>query len=150
MRTLANILWHFPFFGFVSAAIAYLLGVLLTLTVIAAPIGLGLMQYGKFLLAPFSYVMIKDYKNKGEINSVWQGYSLIVTILYFPFGILLCLITILQILGLVITIIGIPAAIILAKSLGTYLNPVGKVCAQRNLAEEIERRRISDELDNSM
>ena len=54
MRILGNILWHFPFFGFVNAAVNWLLGLLLTITVVAAPIGLGLMEFGKFLLAPLA------------------------------------------------------------------------------------------------
>ena len=48
MRTLGNILWHFPFFGFVTALLAFLVGTLLTLLVIPAPIGLGLIQLSKF------------------------------------------------------------------------------------------------------
>ena len=31
MRTLGNVLWHFPFFGFLTAAFYWLLGLLLTL-----------------------------------------------------------------------------------------------------------------------
>ena len=58
MRTLGNILWHFPFLGFVTATLYWLFGALLTLTVIAAPIGLGLMEYGKFLFFPFGHAMI--------------------------------------------------------------------------------------------
>jgi uncharacterized membrane protein YccF (DUF307 family) len=48
MRAVGNVLWHFPFLGFVSAIFTYLLGLLLTITVVAAPIGLGLMEFGKF------------------------------------------------------------------------------------------------------
>jgi len=56
MRTLGNILWHFPFFGFVNAIVVYLFGLILTATVVAAPIGLGLMRFGKFLFAPLMLV----------------------------------------------------------------------------------------------
>ena len=49
MKTIGNILWHFPFFGFVTAICTWLFGAILTATVIAAPIGLGLMEYGKLL-----------------------------------------------------------------------------------------------------
>ena len=54
MRTLANILWHFPFFGFLTAFYTFLIGIFFTITVIGAPIGLGLIQHSKFLLSPFS------------------------------------------------------------------------------------------------
>ena len=58
MRTLGNILWHFPFFGFVTAIFYWLLGLLLTVLVVTAPLGLGLMEFGKFLFAPFGRAMV--------------------------------------------------------------------------------------------
>jgi uncharacterized membrane protein YccF (DUF307 family) len=58
MRTLGNILWHFPFLGFLSAIFTMLLGLILTRTVMGAPIGLGLMEYGKFLFARFTHAMV--------------------------------------------------------------------------------------------
>ena len=58
MRLLGNILWHFPCFGFVTSLFSFLAGILLTVTVVGAPIGLGLIQYAKFALAPYSYSMI--------------------------------------------------------------------------------------------
>lgn len=58
MRTLGNILWHFPFLGFISAFFTFLAGLFLTITIIAAPIGLGLIQYARFLMLPFSSVMV--------------------------------------------------------------------------------------------
>ena len=53
MRLLGNILWHFPFFGFVTSFFTFLTGGFLVLTVVGAPIGLGLIQHSKFLLSPF-------------------------------------------------------------------------------------------------
>jgi uncharacterized membrane protein YccF (DUF307 family) len=53
MRTFGNIIWHFPFLGFLTAASTFLLGLLFLVTVVGAPIGLGLMELGKFFLAPF-------------------------------------------------------------------------------------------------
>ena len=64
MKTLGNILWHFPFLEFVNALLTFLLGGLLVITVIGAPIGLGLIQLSKFLLAPFSSSMV----NKKDLN----------------------------------------------------------------------------------
>lgn len=52
MRLLFNIVW-WVLFGWLVALIFYVLGTVLTLLVVTAPIGLGLMEYGKFLLAPF-------------------------------------------------------------------------------------------------
>lgn len=141
MRTLANILWHIPFLGFMSALSTFLIGCLLVITVIGSPIGLGLIQLSGFLLAPFSHRMI----DKGDIvenqNILWQTFGLVVRILYFPFGLILAIVTMFQIVGLCISIIGIPVAIVLAKSLGTYFNPVNKVCVSIAVADEAERRK---------
>ena len=40
----------------VTATLYWLFGALLTITIVAAPIGLGLMEYGKFLFSPFGHV----------------------------------------------------------------------------------------------
>ncbi len=72
MRTLGNILWHVPFLGFLSALATFLLGGLLVITIIGAPIGLGLIQLSEFLLTPFSKSMIDKEDLKGSfvcINS---------------------------------------------------------------------------------
>jgi uncharacterized membrane protein YccF (DUF307 family) len=150
MKTLGNILWYFPFFGFVVAGVVFLLGLLLTATVIAAPIGLGLMEFGKFLFAPFTHAMVNKADLNVEQNKSWKTYSTIVKIIYFPLGLFLCVVTIFQIVGLFITLIGIPAAVVLAKSLGTYLNPVNKKCVSQAVSDELERRKAQTVLDGNI
>ena len=59
---------------------------------------------------------------------IWKIMEVIAFLLYLPLGILASIITVLQILFLCITVVGIPVAIVLAKSLSTYFNPVGKIC----------------------
>jgi uncharacterized membrane protein YccF (DUF307 family) len=140
MRTLGNILWHFPFFGFVNAIVVYLLGLILTATVIAAPIGLGLMEFGKFLFAPFGHAMVSKSDLNIEQNKGWKAYSTIVMVIYFPFGLILALLAVFQVAALFITIIGIPVALVVAKSLGTYLNPVNKKCVHSAVVDELEKR----------
>ena len=140
MATLGNVLWHVPFLGFLNAIIVYALGLLLTLTLVAAPLGRGLMEYGKFLLAPYSRTMIST-KDLGIKHSlVWKVLSVLVMIVYLPFGAVLWLATIVQIVLLFMTVVGIPVAGVLARSLGTYFNPVNKKCVPRAVAEELERR----------
>lgn len=150
MKTLGNILWHIPFLGFVNAIIVYLFGLLLTVTVIAAPIGLGLMEFGKFLFAPFSHAMISKTDLNVEQNKAWKAYSTIVMILYFPFGLILCALAIFQVVGLFITLIGIPPALVVAKSLGTYLNPVNKKCVQQSVRDELDRRKAQVEIARNL
>jgi uncharacterized membrane protein YccF (DUF307 family) len=132
MRTLGNIIWHIPFLGFVTAFWTFIIGGILTLTIVASPIGLGLIQLSRFLLTPFSMKMVsKNTLNKKQ-NQLWKAYGFIVRIIYFPIGLVLAIVTIFQIVGFFISIIGIPTAIVLAKSLETYFNPVNKVCVPEN------------------
>ena len=146
MRTLGNILWHFPFLGFLSALFTFLVGGLFVITVIGAPIGLGLIQLSKFLLAPFSSAMVSKKDLNLERNKLWKSFSLIVRIFYFPFGLFLAVATILQIACLFITIIGIPVALVLAKSLGTYFNPVNKKCVPKGVKDELESRKAKEQV----
>ena len=152
MRTLGNILWHFPFLGFVNAIATYLMGLLLLITIIAAPIGRGLMEFGKFLFAPYSYAMVKESALRPEKTStggsrIWKAYSTIILFIYILIlGIPLSLMVIFQIAGLFITIVGIPVAIVMAKSLGTYFNPIGKKCVPIAVVQELERKKAQEYL----
>jgi uncharacterized membrane protein YccF (DUF307 family) len=147
MRTLGNILWHFPFFGFLTAIFYWLLGGLLTLTVIAAPIGLGLMQFGQFLFAPFGHAMVSKGALNVHQNAIWKTYSTIVMILYLPLGVLFVLVSVVQVAALCLSVVGIPVALVIAKSLGTVLNPVNKVCVVTAVSDELERRKAVAEID---
>lgn len=146
MRTLGNILWHFPFFGFLTAAFYWLLGLLLTALLVTAPIGLGLMEFGKFLLAPFGQAMVSKENLQVQRNGLWQAYSTIVMILYLPFGVIFVIVSAIHAATLCLSIVGIPVALVIAKSLGTLLNPVNKVCVSAALAEELERRKAGADI----
>jgi uncharacterized membrane protein YccF (DUF307 family) len=142
MKTLGNILWHVPFLGFVTATITYLMGILLAALIITAPIGLGLMEYGKFLFAPFGHEMVsKSELNAPQQHPYWKTYSTIVMVIYLPFGLIFAVGAAIQAAILALTIVGIPAALVIAKSLGTYLNPVNKKCVHSAVKEELERRK---------
>lgn len=147
MKTLGNILWHFPFFGFVSAIVIYILGLILTVTVIAAPIGLGLMEFGKFLFVPFGNAMVSKSALNIDQNKTWKTYSTVVMILYLPIGIVMSVILAIQVFLLFISIVGIPAALVLAKSLGTCFNPVNKKCVSQAVADELDKRKAAAAID---
>ena len=147
MRALGNVLWHFPFFGFVSATVTFLLGLLLTATVIAAPIGLGVMELGKFMFLPFGHALVKKSDLVESRSKAWQTYSTVIMILYLPFGLVLSVIAALQVIGLCITIIGIPVGIVIAKSIGTYFNPVDKKCVPQAVADELERKKAQAQIN---
>jgi uncharacterized membrane protein YccF (DUF307 family) len=132
--------------GFLTALGTFLIGGLFVITVIGAPIGLGLIQLSKFLLTPFSSAMISKKDLNVDQNKLWQSFSFIVRILYFPFGLILAITTIFQIAALFITIIGIPVALVLAKSLGTYFNPVNKTCVPKAVQNELEQRKAKEQV----
>ncbi len=146
MRTLGNILWHFPFMGFLTSLFTLLLGGLLVISVIGAPIGLGLIELSKFLLAPFSKSMIDKKELNVNKNKLWDSFGIVIRIIYFPFGLLLAVATIFQIAGLFISIVGIPLAIVLAKSLSTYFNPVNKKCVPKAVEDELMLRKAKAEV----
>ena len=146
LRTIANILWHVPFLGFLTALLSFLLGSLLTILVIPAPIGLGLIQLSKFQLAPFSYSLVSKDDLGVEQSPVWATYSFIIRILYLPIGCIMALCAIVQIVGLVCSIVGIPVALVVAKALGTYFNPVSKVCVPVSVSQMIDRQKTETTL----
>jgi len=147
MKTLGNIIWHIPFLGFVNALVVALAGLFWTITVVGAPIGVGLLEYSKFLLWPFGNSMVSKSDLKIEQNKAWKAYSMIIMVLYFPFGLIMCCFAIFQIVALFVTIVGIPPAIVVAKSLGTYLNPVNKKCVSSAVSDELEKRKAQKDVD---
>ena len=151
MRTLGNIIWHIPFCGFLSALLAFLLGIIFIVTVIGAPIGFGLLQFSKFLLSPFSSAMVnKKDLNIQENNQLWATFGFIARIIYFPIGLILIICTVFQLFGLFISIVGIPVALVMAKSLGTYWNPVGKVCVPIAVQQELEQRKDKEQVQKHL
>lgn len=144
MRILGNVIW-FCFGGFLVALFNFIVGVILIALVITAPIGMGLVQFSKFCLFPFTTAMVSKSEMDIKQNSIWRMYSGVLKIIYIvSFGWLLVLITIPSILIGYLLIITIPAAIAMSKSLGTILNPVGKICVPISVRDELEKRRATE------
>jgi len=140
--------------GFMSAIVCAFVGVFWICTVVGVPIGLGLLQYAKFLIAPFDHRMVDKSVIQTDIqkeleNPLWKTYSEIIKICYYPFGFVMVCMLLVQMsfsaLSLCITIIGIPMAMpvfmVLYKSLGVVLNPVNKVCVHNFQHDQIMRER---------
>lgn len=150
MRTLGNIIWHFPCFGFVQSICYAIGGLFWCMTIIGIPLGMGLFQLSLFMLAPFSQGMVS--KDELELltgekqDSFMKWWAIIIRILYFPFGLMMAIATIIIIIAEFVTIIGIPIGLVEAKALSTIFNPINKKCVPRAVAEEIERRKASNTL----
>ena len=138
-----------PFLGFITSFFTFLIGGLFVITVVGAPIGFGLIQLAKFFLAPFSNAMVKKSDIKAEQPDAWQAYETLIRILYFPFGLILAIITLTQIVAAFISIIGIPVALAQAKSLKTLFNPVAKKCVSKAVSDEITSRKAKAEVDKT-
>ncbi len=150
MGCLFNILWHFPFFGFVFALFYALFGLLMCCTIILIPVGLGWLQFARFLLSPFSCAMVSRSdleKVTGEKqNSAMAAFSFVIRILYFPFGCIAAVGALFTIAAEFLSIIGIPCGLVWAKSLATIFNPVNKVCVPKAVGDEIERMKSAETL----
>lgn len=149
MRALATLLWHIPFLGFLSAAYCFFWGAIFTATVVGAPVGAGLFELGKFLLAPFGHRMVDASQLKTELsrNTVWRVWGWIVMIIWLPFGVLAAIALAIQAFFCCLTIVGIPAGVAAARALGTVLNPVGKKMITAELKQELARRKASAQAD---
>ena len=152
MKTFLNIIWYFPFFGFVFAILTAISGLFWCLTVIGLPLGLGLLQIAKFLFAPHTYELIsqKDLSAaKGESrNQAWVIFSAIIRVLYFPIGLLLAISYIFIAIANFISIIGIPNGLVYVKLIPAVFNPVGKVCVAGAIARKIRADKEQAKVDN--
>ncbi len=143
MKQFLNIIWHFPYFGFLAALVYALLGVLLCCTIVLLPMGLGFLNFARFLLSPFTRTMVSKndlYKCAGvSRNMGMKAFGMVIRVLYFPFGLLAAIEAIIMTLICFITIIGIPCGLVWARSITSIFNPVDKICVPKIIADEIER-----------
>ncbi len=157
MKVFLNILWYFPYFGFLLAIPTAIGGLLLCLTIVGIPLGLGMLQIAKFLLAPHTYELVsqKDISAaKGEErNQLWVVFSTIVRILYFPIGLFVAIAYIFDAIICFITIIGIPNGLVMVKLIPAVFNPVGKVCVggaiARKIREDKEQKEVNGYFGNT-
>ena len=142
MKTFLNIIWHVPFLGFLFALCYAITGAFWCITIIGLPLGIGLLQFSKFLLHPFGYEMVDKAElhklNKTEQDAGWKTFSLIVRILYFPFGLIAAVGAAICTAIEFLSIIGIPCGMVWAKSFKTIFNPVNKICVPKVVANEIQ------------
>lgn len=138
-----NILWHFPFFGFLFALFYALCGMLLCCTIILYPVGLGFFQIAQFLLSPFSSALVsrKDLAlvRSEERSTAATAYATIISVLYIPVGLFAGVMALFTMLGEFISIFGIPCGIVWYKALPAIFMPVDKVCVPKAVADEIAR-----------
>lgn len=151
MKTFLNIIWYFPYFGFLLAIPTALVGAFFCLTVVGLPIGLGMFQVAKFLFYPNTHKLISksDVKElRGEEQSLfWKVFNTIVRVLYFPVGLFLAVVYIIDAVVNFVTIIGIPNGLVIVRMLPAVFNPVNKVCVPDYVADHIQQNKEQDKLN---
>lgn len=151
MRYFLNFWWYITL-QFVFALFYALWGLILCCTVILVPVGLGMLQFAKFLLAPHTQSMVSK-EDLALITGKSQGtamktLSMVVRILYFPFGLVAAIVAFFETAAMFISIIGIPNGLVWARSLSFIFNPVNKVCVPESVKEEIDRRKMGSEINS--
>jgi len=142
MRTIGNIVWHIPFMGFLTAVGTFIVGGLLMATILGAPFGVTLMRLAKFILSPLRYDMVPSSEVNPYEYPAWRIFGIVVWIIYLPFAIVLSLALIVQIAGMYCSIVGIPAALALAKVLPIYLTPINTKCVSVAVRDALQLRQV--------
>lgn len=151
MTLLGNMLW-FILAGWWSSLYYTACGVLCCITIIGIPIGKAMFQYAKLMAAPFGKVIVKETDLKGieNVSGIRRFGGTIANILWLPVGIITFLGNIGLMIACTISIVGIPAAIVLAKSCKFLLWPVGAKVVTKEEYENITlRRTVESSIEHS-
>lgn len=151
MALLGNIIW-FVLGGWWNFLVYAAFGLLFCMTIIGIPIGKALFQYAKLMVLPFGKVIVKETELKGKDNvaAVRRVGGTIANILWLPFGVATFLANIGLMIVCAISIIGIPAAIVIARSCKFLLWPVGaKVVTKEEYDNLVLRRTIAASINEA-
>lgn len=142
MSTLGNIIW-FIIGGWWNFLVYSFLGILFSITIIGIPIGKALFQYAKLMVFPFGKVIIKETELKGKenVSAIRRVGGVIANLIWLPIGIVMFIGNILAAVGMAVTIIGIPVAIVLVRSAKFLIWPVGAKVVTKEEAEAVRMER---------
>ena len=120
MNSLGNILWLI-LGGIIIAAIYYIVGLLMIITIIGIPFGVQLFKLGTYALWPFGHELVDGPGEPGCVSVAMDLLWILtgwweVSLLHLFFGLLFCL-----------TIVGIPWGLQHFKMILPALIPFGKV-----------------------
>ena len=143
MKTLGNMLW-FVLGGWWSGTIHMLAGALFFVTIIGAPIGLALFEYGKLMYFPFGKSIVRDsfVKGKGNVSPTVTALQTAMNIVWLPFGIFLFIGNLGLMLACFVSIIFIPFGIVIARSCKFLLWPVGAKVIKKEIEQAIHTANV--------
>ena len=147
LESVANFIW-FILIGWALGFILLLYGLVICITIVGIPLGLGILQMAKLYALPFGKIVIRETTLKGRenISTGMQVWNLIINILWFPLGLVSSILGILSgilclIIGIIftVTIVGIPLGILYFtcsmihfKSIPFFIAPAGIKVVTRN------------------
>lgn len=147
IKQIGNIIWLFLCLGFIPALNALFFGAILCCTIVMAPVGLGLIEIGKFYLAPFSRSLVyKDSLKRRRSSSIWNAFSVILLLIYIPFGIIQCCCLAISIAICFVSIYCIPLIIPALKSIEAIFNPIGIICVSDEVKDALDRKIIRKQI----
>ena len=114
MKFIGNLIW-FLIYGLWMAALHFVLGIALCVTVIFIPFGIQHLKIAKYAIWPFGREMQIDFDKHPIMNLIWIVFG----------GFVLALVHIIVGVALCITLVGIPFARKCFKLAGLSFTPFG-------------------------
>ena len=147
LESVANFIW-FILVGWVTGLVLLLGGLVICITIVGIPLGLGILQMAKLYALPFGKIVAREttLKGKENVSTGMQVWNLIINILWFPLGLVFSILGIFSgiltlIIGIIFTatIVGIPLGILYFtcsmihfKSIPFLIAPAGIKVVTRN------------------
>jgi uncharacterized membrane protein YccF (DUF307 family) len=147
MAALGNVIW-FVFGGAILALFWLIIAGLFAITIIGLPIARACLEFAKLSAFPFGKEVIRETELKGanNVSEIAKVIYVVLNIIWFPIGLLLTLVYFIYGILSFITIIGIPAGIVYIRMGKFLLFPVGaRVVTKKQAyasatANELEKR----------
>lgn len=138
MALLGNIIW-FLLGGWWNFLLYSAFGILCCITIIGIPIGKAMFQYAKLMVFPFGKVIVRETYIKGEenVSTIRKAGGVIANIIWLPCGVIMFLLSVVEMIACAVTIIMIPVAVVIAKSSTFLLWPIGARVITKEQAETI-------------
>jgi len=134
MRPIYNVLWYFPFLGFLIAIYAAMFGLVF---LFLFPVGKGLLQLAKFYCAPFSF----DMKRMADVHpdevKEYGVFGALMLLFWFPFSLILAFTLAIPFLAYGASVVFLPASIVIARSLAFVFNPINAICVPLARGQEV-------------
>jgi uncharacterized membrane protein YccF (DUF307 family) len=147
MAALGNVIW-FVFGGAILALLWLIIAGIFAITIIGLPIARTCLEFAKLSAFPFGKEVIREteLKGSGNVSGITKVIFIILNVIWFPIGLILTVVYFVYGILSFVTIIGIPAGIVYVRMGRFLLFPVGaRVVTKKQAyasaaANELEKR----------